>query len=147
MPLHAANAQLKLIFPACRTAIMPRHAASEQLKVMIPACRVIVVPACAHAVVAHRCSIAFVCHACLPVKEQLATLDRGQLSISIQQTFAHCGAPVKQEMSNLAMLGFSSCPTATRSSMLWYSSPSAPSTCSTLQHLRHEDVGVARAAG
>ena len=40
-------------------------------------------------------------------------------------------APVKQDVSKLWMAGFSSRPTATRSSMLWYSRPSAPSTWQT----------------
>ncbi len=36
---------------------------------------------------------------------------------------------MKQEASNSVMAGFCSRPTANRSSTVWYSSPSAPSTC------------------
>ena len=39
------------------------------------------------------------------------------------------GAPLKQDASNCSMDGLSSCPTDSRSSVVWYSMPSAPSTC------------------
>ena len=46
-----------------------------------------------------------------------------------QQECSLLCAPVKQDASNSLMDGFRSRPTANRSSMLWYSRPSAPSTC------------------
>lgn len=38
------------------------------------------------------------------------------------------GAPLKHEASNCLMAGLSSWPTDSRSSVVWYSMPSAPST-------------------